>query len=227
MSCVLLLVLPSTSARWRWSGLELSRTCVQAIHKLKRVTWWLSTISSKRYLLYFSCSVSLLLIGKNGHIIPLKFTSKNRLNFSIKVFQNCVREMLCRLPDEFSGGPVLHAATRMLVGIAERACPGWLCGTFSCFFFFLPIKPLFKYSFVVGLLLLLQCLNGSVHPFKKGELGGTLPVCCSDQSSPRKITLTSICIYSVQLFQRNLKTFFAKSVYSYQICMVLSLKISR
>lgn len=116
--------------------------------------------------------------------------------------------MVCHLPDEFSDGPVLDAATGVLVGMAEGACPGWLCGTSFCVFFLhsygVFIKPLFKYSFGVGLLLLLQCLNGSVHPVSWGE---TLSVSCSDQSSRGKTAPTSTCIYSDQLFQINLEDF--------------------
>lgn len=101
------------------------------------------------------------------------------------------------------------------------------------FFFFLPIvvlliKHLFKYSFVVGLLLLLLCLNGSVHHLKNGGEGKftTWPL-KPIQPWKNYASPTSICIYSAHLFQRNLGRFFRNRSYSYQIYMVLGLKISR
>lgn len=115
----------------------------------------------------------------------------------------------------------------------EHTWDGFVECLVSFFFFFLPIvvlliKHLFKYSFVVGLLLLLLCLNGSVHHLKNGGEGKftTWPL-KPIQPWKNYASPTSICIYSAHLFQRNLGRFFRNRSYSYQIYMVLGLKISR
>lgn len=89
------------------------------------------------------------------------------------------------MPDEFSDGPV-HGGAPWL---AWKEC-AW-DGFVQWPFFSLPIAMLFimllfKYSFVVGLLLLLQCLSVQLFPFFKKEK--IVPLGHSYQSNPGKIT---------------------------------------
>lgn len=72
-----------------------------------------------------------------------------------------------------------------MVGM-EGACLGWQWPLLSLPIAMLFIRLLFKYSCVVGLVLLLECL--SVHHFKKGKKEQIVPLGHSEQSSPGKIT---------------------------------------
>lgn len=89
------------------------------------------------------------------------------------------------MPDEFSDGQV-HGAAPWLAW-KEHAWDVFVQWPFfSLLIAMLFIMLLFKYSYVVGLLLLFQCL--SVHHFKKGKEEKIVPCVHSDQSNPGKIT---------------------------------------